>query len=358
MWFVENFLSLHRQSHPIQAVVSALIGCDLSKISYLCTDNHTIGSPHDVHAAVVICRKFLIFAQTITPPGQKNPATLSLWFVENFLSLHRQSHLDRTCDLLFDELWFVENFLSLHRQSHQLLILARNAVSCDLSKISYLCTDNHTLPPQSSRPPAVVICRKFLIFAQTITPTVVDEVNQALLWFVENFLSLHRQSHQISYLSIALCVVICRKFLIFAQTITPRALETFTWLMLWFVENFLSLHRQSHLCIEYGQFIIWLWFVENFLSLHRQSHQRQRRWKRRHSCDLSKISYLCTDNHTFHQPHINFILVVICRKFLIFAQTITPLIHSGVVDFSLWFVENFLSLHRQSHPPRRQAMSP
>ena len=119
LWFVENFLSLHRQSHHSTPLVSTPKRCDLSKISYLCTDNHTQRGREDACPCVVICRKFLIFAQTITPEEEAKKKTDKLWFVENFLSLHRQSHLGNCLDNPISELWFVENFLSLHRQSHR-----------------------------------------------------------------------------------------------------------------------------------------------------------------------------------------------------------------------------------------------
>ena len=323
LWFVENFLSLHRQSHPVSYFFPISAGCDLSKISYLCTDNHTRTGKSPATPPVVICRKFLIFAQTITPKSRNALPTIPLWFVENFLSLHRQSHLINS--------------------------YTYTTTSCDLSKISYLCTDNHTKGVIDMYMSDVVICRKFLIFAQTITPCRRGTRHAAKLWFVENFLSLHRQSHQlakmasipyrcdlskISYLCTdnhtvenierrAAPVVICRKFLIFAQTITPCKRVWQIWIMLWFVENFLSLHRQSHQIFASAS---WM-----------------------PCCDLSKISYLCTDNHTASRGIPPFAFVVICRKFLIFAQTITPKGGQRTRILSLWFVENFLSLHRQSH---------
>ena len=195
--------------------------CDLSKISYLCTDIHTCPWWWPRGFLVVICRKFLIFAQTFTPSFRCRPRATRLWFVENFLSLHRQSHLCSDHSKNHLKLWFVENFLSLHRQSHLRENRFHTSTCCDLSKISYLCTDNHTLSLTFSQFRLVVICRKFLIFAQTITP--------------------ERENHQ-----------------------------------------------QHHL----------LWFVENFLSLHRQSHPRVAMLSQQFRCDLSKISYLCTDNHT------------------------------------------------------------
>ena len=147
-----------------------VIRCDLSEISYLCTVNHTILCRRPSRHTVVICLKFLIFAPWITPWGWRYLQVVALWFV-----------------------W---NFLSLHRESHQGCITLKLELCCDLSEISYLCTVNHTHHQIPNGNCGVVICLKFLIFAPWITPARLARIAKSELWFVWNFLSLHRESHQ------------------------------------------------------------------------------------------------------------------------------------------------------------------
>ena len=170
LWFVENFLSLHRHSHLCLNWSNNSDCCDLSKISYLCTDIHTYVWIGQTTVTVVICRKFLIFAQTFTPMFELVKQQWLLWFVENFLSLHRHSHQENetrqaiaSCDL--SKISYL--CTDIHTTPDTKGI---NDTSCDLSKISYLCTDIHTTKRIADISQCVVICRKFLIFAQTFTP--------------------------------------------------------------------------------------------------------------------------------------------------------------------------------------------
>ena len=119
-------------------------GCDLLRIYYFCTINHTTRSPWTCLRAVVICSEFTIFALSITPLESIDRDNRRLWFAPNLLFLHYQSHLSSFC--------------------------YGASSCCDLLRIYYFCTINHTPFRKHRTLNLVVICSEFTIFALSITP--------------------------------------------------------------------------------------------------------------------------------------------------------------------------------------------
>ena len=270
-------------------------------------------------------------------------------------------------------LWFASNLLFLHYQSQLWPRTARLLDRCDLLRIYYFCTINHSYTLNILCARYVVICFEFIIFALSITAMWVLGATSAALWFASNLLFLHYQSQhavgvhmyakrcdllRIYYFCtinhsdsgvrlVSVVVVICFEFIIFALSITARCpTNTFT-MLLWFASNLLFLHYQSqlgvlvgatckrcdllriyyfctinHSAIKYTSKYLSLWFASNLLFLHYQSQpSREERWKTS---------------------------VVICFEFIIFALSITAIPWTYSVRGMLWFASNLLFLHYQS----------
>ena len=245
MWFASNLLFLHYQSQQVQSAQHHGYCCDLLRIYYFCTINHSADGAEGMLVTVVICFEFIIFALSITASKERN-LTSSL-------------------------LWFASNLLFLHYQSQRYLNAPSRPVCCDLLRIYYFCTINHSL-----------------------------------LKYWLNFMF----------------VVICFEFIIFALSITAETGSPATSISLWFASNLLFLHYQSQLVGELEK-----------------CHLR---------CDLLRIYYFCTINHSTSGGQVEGFLVVICFEFIIFALSITAANLYWCVHRMLWFASNLLFLHYQS----------
>ena len=194
--------------------------CDLLRIYYFCTINHSISRIARRSRKVVICFEFIIFALSITAAREQEELACELWFASNLLFLHYQS---------------------------QLIKKARSLLSCcDLLRIYYFCTINHSYHNKLFNLGFVVICFEFIIFALSITAGIVASHVVSVLWFASNLLFLHYQSQP--YRS----------------------------------------HRRGCIC-----------------------------------CDLLRIYYFCTINHSLFRKLEKKEAVVICFEFIIFALSIT-----------------------------------
>ena len=111
------------------------------------------------------------------------------------------------------------------------------------------------------------------------------------LWFASNLLFLHYQSQHCITLSEAAVVVICFEFIIFALSITAILPMRFNPLL--------------------------LWFASNLLFLHYQSQQHDNKSSMRLCCDLLRIYYFCTINHSISRIARRSRKVVICFEFII-----------------------------------------
>ena len=170
--------------------------CDLLRIYYFCTINHSRLSTAQNCFGVVICFEFIIFALSITASRLRGTARSRLWFASNLLFLHYQSQLS-------------------HGVSY-------SESSCDLLRIYYFCTINHSGCLAEVYAFIVVICFEFIIFALSITATPTMWWLRSELWFASNLLFLHYQSQPKCRIPCRLCVVICFEFIIFALSITAR----------------------------------------------------------------------------------------------------------------------------------------
>ena len=143
LWFASNLLFLHYQSQPPKRSEKLLRGCDLLRIYYFCTINHSRITHGANFLMVVICFEFIIFALSITAISATYKFCLGLWFASNLLFLHYQSQLMRN----------------------------RNSIKegCDLLRIYYFCTINHSVVEHDYVVEHVVICFEFIIFALSIT---------------------------------------------------------------------------------------------------------------------------------------------------------------------------------------------
>ena len=222
-------------------------------------------------------------------------------------------------------MWFASNLLFLHYQSQRKSISRASVLRCDLLRIYYFCTINHSNIRWTVKVNSVVICFEFIIFALSITAAVLIRVRTTPLWFASNLLFLHYQSQRLyNHKAHSICcdllriyyfctinhseidgsinsktVVICFEFIIFALSITARCPATSSPFGLWFASNLLFLHYQSQLGIQ-----------QHFLE---------------RSCDLLRIYYFCTINHSLIRKGVSFEVVVICFEFIIFALSITAL---------------------------------
>ena len=143
LWFASNLLFLHYQSQ-LQGLFHALrIGCDLLRIYYFCTINHSPRESKKILSRVVICFEFIIFALSITAFNTLDNNLVVLWFASNLLFLHYQSQPPKRSEKLLR--------------------------GCDLLRIYYFCTINHSAQSVLAMKKAVVICFEFIIFALSIT---------------------------------------------------------------------------------------------------------------------------------------------------------------------------------------------
>ena len=169
LWFASNLLFLHYQSQHLIDSLTLLICCDLLRIYYFCTINHSFHFLLYFCCPVVICFEFIIFALSITAHHRRGKELRKLWFASNLLFLHYQSqHLLYSSSLIlvvicfefiifalsitalnFPEasaipLWFASNLLFLHYQSQRIARKNPLARGCDLLRIYYFCTINHS----------------------------------------------------------------------------------------------------------------------------------------------------------------------------------------------------------------------
>ena len=144
-------------------------------------------------------------------------------------------------------------------------------MSCDLLRIYYFCTINHSECSEHQEKQRVVICFEFIIFALSITAKYgcIPWTYCCDLLRIYYFCTIN---HSCSLtVPCGHCVVICFEFIIFALSITAFDRLIYTVNMLWFASNLLFLHYQSqHRIIRRSRFIK-LWFASNLLFLHYQS---------------------------------------------------------------------------------------
>ena len=170
LWFASNLLFLHYQSQHRQRCISDTPSCDLLRIYYFCTINHSVPQGWRLGGLVVICFEFIIFALSITAWQAERRNPRRLWFASNLLFLHYQSQLltRRRCEI----------------------------GCCDLLRIYYFCTINHSGTMLENIPLSVVICFEFIIFALSITAEINIKGRRPKLWFASNLLFLHYQSQR------------------------------------------------------------------------------------------------------------------------------------------------------------------
>ena len=193
--------------------------CDLLKISYLCTGINNSNRVNCSMKVVVICLKFRIFAQVSTTDM-------------NFIDFNQSCDLLKisylctginNCRAIFSSFGMVViclKFRIFAQVSTTPGMIGWTGTSCDLLKISYLCTGINNGVPSSTTEQGVVICLKFRIFAQVSTT-----------YQRQHFQDYRCDLLKISYLCTGInncllecccCrgVVICLKFRIFAQVST------------------------------------------------------------------------------------------------------------------------------------------
>ena len=151
------------------------------------------------------------------------------------------------------------------------------------------------------------------------------------LWFASNLLFLHYQSQLKFYIRYGISVVICFEFIIFALSITAWVSTRLSSTSLWFASNLLFLHYQSQL------------YLEHIVC--------------EECCDLLRIYYFCTINHSTVDSGSPSVVVVICFEFIIFALSITAFCKSRIQKMLLWFASNLLFLHYQSQQPLYASMA-
>ena len=219
-------------------------------------------------------------------------------------------------------LWFASNLLFLHYQSQHLIDSLTLLICCDLLRIYYFCTINHSFHFLLYFCCPVVICFEFIIFALSITAHHRRGKELRKLWFASNLLFLHYQSQHLLYSSSLILVVICFEFIIFALSITAMWVLGATSAALWFASNLLFLHYQS----------------QHAVGVHMYAKR----------CDLLRIYYFCTINHSDSGVRLVSVVVVICFEFIIFALSITAYFARFMNTIVLWFASNLLFLHYQS----------
>ena len=143
LWFASNLLFLHYQSQQRHMVPATIKCCDLLRIYYFCTINHSWQHQEAQHHQVVICFEFIIFALSIT--------AIKDYFYDTI------------------QLWFASNLLFLHYQSQPSSAKLASTACCDLLRIYYFCTINHSADNRRGHQRRVVICFEFIIFALSIT---------------------------------------------------------------------------------------------------------------------------------------------------------------------------------------------
>ena len=170
-------------------------------------------------SSVVICFEFIIFALSITAKEKWSPSPKALWFASNLLFLHYQSQL--------------------------FLFLAVRFRRCDLLRIYYFCTINHSKEIDNAWSDAVVICFEFIIFALSITAYLryVDQKKCCDLLRIYYFCTINHSKFR-ACINQAF-VVICFEFIIFALSITAKPDDSARLHRLWFASNLLFLHYQS-----------------------------------------------------------------------------------------------------------------
>ena len=151
------------------------LSCDLLRIYYFCTINHSNVSVRSNLSSVVICFEFIIFALSITACCRGTYVREALWFASNLLFLHYQSQRFGRAPCF--------------------------GCRCDLLRIYYFCTINHSSTNNRQSFWTVVICFEFIIFALSITAQSGCEIVLVPLWFASNLLFLHYQSQPIVKLS-------------------------------------------------------------------------------------------------------------------------------------------------------------
>ena len=298
MWFASNLLFLHYQSqHSADGGVVA-DGCDLLRIYYFCTINHSYAEVSADAGRVVICFEFIIFALSITAKLNHSPQYVELWFASNLLFLHYQSQLVT---------W--ENTIR---------------ISCDLLRIYYFCTINHSYTITTHDMLCVVICFEFIIFALSITAWshLKHQTDRCDLLRIYYFCTINHSLEVVD--SGLLYVVICFEFIIFALSITAYRI--------WFyvraccdllrIYYFCTINHSNRLMRKrYSVVVICFEFIIFALSItaHMKSHWSSRR------CDLLRIYYFCTINHSHQSDRDGGTWVVICFEFIIFALSITAM---------------------------------
>ena len=194
-------------------------------------------------------------------------------------------------------MWFASNLLFLHYQSQLSKDLGQQGDCCDLLRIYYFCTINHSNIRWTVKIDAVVICFEFIIFALSITAFLFLAVRfpRCDLLRIYYFCTINH-SIFIPY-GEEPYVVICFEFIIFALSITASVINEPERGTLWFASNLLFLHYQSQLDVQ---------------DYHHP-----------YSCDLLRIYYFCTINHSNTLNILSTRNVVICFEFIIFALSIT-----------------------------------
>ena len=193
--------------------------CDLLRIYYFCTINHSISRIARRSRKVVICFEFIIFALSITAAREQEELACELWFASNLLFLHYQS---------------------------QLIKKARSLLSCcDLLRIYYFCTINHSYHNKLFNLGFVVICFEFIIFALSITALSESSKGLYMLWFASNLLFLHYQSQPFPKVGKERGGCDLLRIYYFCTINHSTIINYSTWDVLWFASNLLFLHYQS-----------------------------------------------------------------------------------------------------------------
>ena len=193
LWFASNLLFLHYQSQLGNRTWCRVLCCDLLRIYYFCTINHSQNQQENKRTRVVICFEFIIFALSITAKLTSRVEEPMLWFASNLLFLHYQS-----------QLWNIFNIRLNVVICFEFIIFALSITAqrwatcwgwcCDLLRIYYFCTINHSTENYMVQHAIVVICFEFIIFALSITAKSTGGRRYGELWFASNLLFLHYQS--------------------------------------------------------------------------------------------------------------------------------------------------------------------
>ena len=292
------------------------------RIYYFCTINHSCSGLFRNASTVVICFEFIIFALSIT-------AHLNIFYY-------------------LDKLWFASNLLFLHYQSQHRENMDKSKERCDLLRIYYFCTINHSLFNWGKHSWIVVICFEFIIFALSITASKAEGGGLPPLWFASNLLFLHYQSQLYDWRSSGSWCCDLLRIYYFCTINHSKYKNRFvrTWVVICFEFIIFALSITAQIWVY--TLNVLLWFASNLLFLHYQSQRRYASPLPRICCDLLRIYYFCTINHSNIRWTVEINAVVICFEFIIFALSITA---HQIIFFSLnwlWFASNLLFLHYQS----------